>query len=112
MRDFVILHYHLTRGRSEPLWRQCQAMPIPETLAYRIDQFRHSGRIMLSPDELFRDASRLAVLTGQGVRAEDYNPLLDTMGDADNAAQLASVRRAIRDTAAKLPAIGALRTAR
>ncbi|MGU3391855.1 tryptophan halogenase family protein [Sphingomonas sp. M1A8_2b] len=111
VRDFVILHYHLTRGRSEPLWRHCQAMPIPETLAYRIDQFRHSGRIMLSPDELFRDASWLAVLTGQGVRARDYNPLLDTMSDADNAAQLASVRRAIHETAAKLPKIEALRPA-
>ena len=111
VRDFVILHYHLTQGRSEPLWRACQAMPIPETLAYKIDQFRHSARIMLSPDELFRDASWFAVLTGQGVRAQDYNPLLDTMSDADNAGQLASVRRAIQDTAGKLPMIGARRSA-
>ena len=105
VRDFVILHYHLSTGRSEPLWRHCQAMPIPDTLAYKIDQFRRSGRIMLSPDELFRDASWFAVMTGQGVRARDYNPLLDTMSDSDNAKQLDSVRRAISDTTAKLPAI-------
>ncbi|WP_254602773.1 tryptophan halogenase family protein [Sphingomonas bacterium] len=103
VRDFVILHYHLTRGRTEPLWRHCQAMPIPDTLRYKLDQFRRSGRIMLSPDELFRDASWFAVMTGQGVRAGDYNPLLDVMDEGANRAQLAGVRRAIADAAARIP---------
>ena len=103
VRDFVILHYHLTRGRTEPLWRHCQEMPIPDTLRYKLDQFRRSGRIMLSPDELFRDASWFAVLTGQGERAGDYNPLLDVMDEGENRTQLAAVRDAIRDAAAKVP---------
>jgi tryptophan halogenase len=105
VRDFVILHYHLTRGRTEPLWRHCQAMPIPDTLACKLDQFRRSGRIMLSPEELFRDASWFAVMTGQGLRAGDYNPLLDTMSAADNRAQLAATRRMIHEAAARVPPI-------
>ncbi len=104
VRDFVILHYHLTRGRTEPLWRHCQAMSVPEPLAYKIEQFRRSGRLMLASDELFRDASWFAVLTGQGVAAGDYNPLLDVMSDADNSRQLAAVREAIRAAAARVPA--------
>jgi len=102
VRDFVILHYHRTQGRAEPLWRHCQTMPIPETLAYKIEQFRTSGRIMLGIDELFRDASWFAVLTGQGARAQDYSPLLDVMSEADNREQLQAVRNAIRGTVAKL----------
>jgi len=103
VRDFVILHYSQTKGRIEPLWRHCQTMPIPDTLAWKIEQFRHSGRLMLTADDLFRDASWFAVLTGQGVRASDYNPLLDVMSDADNSSQLAGVRHAIRTAAAQVP---------
>ncbi|SDA35407.1 tryptophan halogenase family protein [Sphingomonas sp. NFR15] len=105
IRDFVILHYHRTHGRNEPLWQHCQTMPIPETLAYKIDQFRASGRIMLAPDELFRDASWFAVLSGQGVRARDYNPLLDVMSESDNRAQLQAVRDAIKETVLKLSSV-------
>ena len=103
VRDFLILHYHRTAGREEPLWRHCQAATIPETLAYKIDQFRRSGRIVLGTDELFRDASWFAVLTGQGLRAEDYNPMLDTASDADNRRHLDAVRQAIDSSVAKLP---------
>ncbi|SEM56514.1 tryptophan halogenase [Sphingomonas gellani] len=103
VRDFIILHYHRTQGRTEPLWRYCQQMPIPDTLASRIDQFRASGRLMLATDDLFRDASWFAVLTGQGVRAEDHNPLLDVISDADNARQLAAMRQAIRSAALQVP---------
>ena len=102
VRDFVILHYHLTGGRSAPLWRHCQTMPIPDTLRYKLDQFRRSARIMLTPDELFRDASWFAVMHGQGVRAADYTPLLDTMSDADNRRQLDAVRRMIGETAVRI----------
>lgn len=79
-------------------------MPIPDTLAWRIDQFRTSGRLMLTTDEMFRDASWFAVLTGQGGRARDHNPLLDVIGDADNSRQLAAMRQAIRAAAARIPA--------
>ncbi|MBB4154541.1 tryptophan halogenase [Sphingomonas jinjuensis] len=105
VRDFVILHYHLTSGRTESLWRHCQMMPIPETLAYKVEQFRRSARLMLTPDELFRDASWFAVMHGQGVRATDYTPLLDTMSDADNRQQLGQVRRMIAEAAARVPSL-------
>ena len=56
VRDFLILHYHHTAGRDEPMWRHCQTTAVPDMLAYKLDQFRCSGRIMLGSDDLFRDA--------------------------------------------------------
>jgi tryptophan halogenase len=103
VRDFLILHYKMTAGRDEPLWRYCREMEIPETLAYRIDQFRNSGRIMLSTDELFRDASWFAVLDGQGIAATDYNPMIETIGVDDNRRYLEAVRAAIAKACAQMP---------
>jgi tryptophan halogenase len=103
VRDFLILHYHFTGGRTEPMWRHCQAQDLPDSLSYRIDQFRASGRIMLAPDDLFRDASWFAVMTGQGIRAADHNPMLDGVSADDNLRHLDAVRAAIRASVAKVP---------
>lgn len=103
VRDFLILHYATTTGCTEPMWRDCQAMALPDRLSYRIAQYRHSGRIMLNSDELFRDASWFAVLEGQGVRAKSYNPMIDGMSDEANANLLDEVRRAIARSCESLP---------
>ena len=79
VRDFLIMHYKLTTGRTDLMWQYCQTMTVPDSLAYRFEQFLASGRIMLSSDELFRDASWFAVMDGQGLRPRDYNPMVDTV---------------------------------
>ncbi|UAK25912.1 tryptophan halogenase family protein [Sphingomonas nostoxanthinifaciens] len=105
VRDFLILHYRMTQGRDEPMWRHCQSTPLPEALAQKIEQYRASGRLMLQPDELFRDASWFAVLTGQGVAARDYNPLLDAGSADENLQHLASIRAAIHASCDRIPPI-------
>jgi tryptophan halogenase len=102
IKDFLVLHYHST-ARQEPLWTYCRGMPLPEELEYKEQQFARSGRIMLSTDELFRDASWFAVLVGQGHRPRDYNPLIDSIDVATNLAYLQRIKSEIRGTVAKLP---------
>ncbi len=103
IRDFLVLHYHASSGRSEPLWDYCRTMPVPASLTYREEHFKRTGRIVLSTDELFREASWFAVLTGQGVRPVDYNPLADNYPARDNLAHLAQVRNAVRAATQRLP---------
>jgi tryptophan 7-halogenase len=103
VRDFLILHYHMTAGRTEPLWRHCQQTRMPDSLAFKIEQYRRSGRIILDTEELFRDASWFAVLTGQGVCAEDYTPMIDATSSADNLRHVEAVRVAISSSVGKLP---------
>jgi len=102
IRDFLVLHYHST-PREEPLWAYCRKMPLPAELKYKEDQFAHSGRIMLEPEDLFRDASWFAVLMGQGHRPRDYNPLIDAIDARENLAYLARIKSEIRGAMAKLP---------
>ncbi len=103
IKDFLILHYHATSGRDDPLWRHCRTMALPETLRAREEQYRRSGRIILDPDELFREASWLAVLNGQGIVARGYNPLADAIDGATNRAQVRQIADVIARAAPTLP---------
>ncbi|MBU3076827.1 tryptophan halogenase family protein [Sphingomonas quercus] len=105
VRDFLILHYAMTEGRGEPLWRHCQSVALPDSLAYRIAHFRASGRLVLSTDELFRDASWFAVMEGQGIEPADYNPAVETDSIERVVQHVESVRAAIRAHVAELPAL-------
>jgi tryptophan halogenase len=78
-------------------------MAVPDELAVKEAHFTRTGRIVLSTDELFRESSWFAVMMGQGLRATDYNPLLDSFTEADNTAHLARVRQQIAQAAASLP---------
>ncbi|MDE1147165.1 MAG: tryptophan 7-halogenase [Azospirillaceae bacterium] len=103
VRDLLVLHYSRTQGREEPLWRHCQAMAVPEGLTWKERHFTRTGRIVLSTDELFREASWFAVMMGQGLRATDYNPLLDTVPAAENLTYLKRLREQMAKAAATLP---------
>jgi tryptophan halogenase len=104
IRDFLALHYHSTKDKSDPLWAHCRAMKLPEGLMYKQEHFSRSGRIVLSSDELFKDASWFAVLLGQGHEPKDYNPLIDSITSEDNLAYLKRIRETVRTTASKMPA--------
>ncbi len=103
VRDFLVLHYHSTALKPEPLWQYCRSMPLPEGLKYKEEHFSRTGRIVIAPEEIFRDASWLAVLVGQGQMPTDYNPLLDTISSHDNRGYLRHVKDVLRSACARLP---------
>jgi tryptophan 7-halogenase len=103
IKDFLILHYHATTGRDAPMWRHCREMALPDTLVEREHHYRSTGRIVVDSDELFREASWLAVLNGQGVLARGYNPVADTIDSATNRAQVEQIAAIIARAAPTLP---------
>jgi tryptophan halogenase len=103
IRDFLVLHYHSTRDKPDPLWAHCRAMRLPESLIYKEEHFSRSGRIVLASDELFKDASWFAVLMGQGHEPRDYNPLIDAINSEENLSYLRRIRETVRMTVSKMP---------
>jgi tryptophan halogenase len=79
VRDFIVLHYCLTRRDDAPLWRYCRSMPIPDSLQERIELYRRTGRIRCRAGELFTDLSWFYIFEGLGVRPESYDPLMDVV---------------------------------
>lgn len=76
IRDFLILHYKATSRDDADLWSYVRQMPIPDSLASRIELFRERGQLVIHPDEMFTPTSWLAVLLGQGVHPQAYTPLV------------------------------------
>ncbi len=103
IKDFLILHYHATSGKTEPLWEHCRHMVLPASLIEKEAQFRRSGRLLLGTDDLFKEASWLAVFDGQGIEAEDYNPLADLLDSRTNLAQLEQIEQVIGRSLPTLP---------
>ncbi|GGC98186.1 tryptophan halogenase [Aquisalinus flavus] len=102
IRDFLILHYKATSRDDTPFWRHCAAMDIPGTLAYKINHFRKSGRLVSDGLELFQNASWFAVLTGQDIWPESYDTLADLRA-VDAATRLAGLRQVMAEAAEAMP---------
>ena len=112
VRDFLILHYRWTAGRTGALWDYCQTMPIPDSLLEKEELFKRTGRIVLQTDELFRDSSWFAVMMGQGLHPTDFNPLARTYADDSDVRHFAQLRDKIKGAVASLPShIQAVETA-
>jgi tryptophan halogenase len=103
VRDFIILHYKATGRDDTPFWRQVRDMAIPDTLARKIDLFRATGRLFRYEDELFSEASWIAVLLGQGIVPKTYEPLADAVDPALADRRMDAVARVIGDLAAGMP---------
>jgi tryptophan 7-halogenase len=99
IRDFIILHYHLTNRDDSEMWRYCAHMSIPETLQYKVDHFRHYGRILPGELDIFGPSSWLAVHIGQMNWPERNDPLLGYR-NFNGTAYLEQLRRGL-ETAAR-----------
>lgn len=103
IRDFLILHYHVTEREDTPFWRYCKNMSIPDTLQEKIDQFKANGRINRFNNELFNDLSWFEVMYGQGLRPEGYNALADIFPDDELAKRLEGIQRVVRKSVDYMP---------
>ncbi len=102
VRDFIVLHYHLNQ-RSEPLWKNAREMPIPESLSHKMRLFAAHGRFFERQDDLFKKASWLAVMMGQGISPRSYDPVADRKPEAGLAQWLNGIQTAYKGAVEAMP---------
>ena len=103
VRDFIVLHYHVTDRTDTAFWRRCRDMDIPDTLQHRIELFRQAGRVFKIPTELFGENSWIQVMLGQGLVPEQYHPIVNMMSDEELARFLTGIHDAVGKITSQLP---------
>lgn len=103
VRDFIILHYHATKRDDSPFWNYCRTMPIPDSLQRKIDLFKAAGRVFRDDQELFSKPSWIAVMLGQNIEPEVYEPILSGIPISDIQRSLDSMNNAMIQTVNRLP---------
>jgi tryptophan 7-halogenase len=103
IRDFLILHYHVTERTDTPFWDYCRTMEVPERLAEKMRVFAAHGRVFRENEELFNDTSWFAVMWGQGLRPAGHDPLAAAMPLATTRARLDEIAQVIRTSAQYMP---------
>ena len=103
IRDFIVLHYHVTERDDSAFWRACRQMDVPASLRHRIALFRETARVFRVPNELFAENSWIQVMLGQGIVPEQHHPVADLMGDQELSHFLGEISQQVERTVAQLP---------
>ena len=83
IRDFIIMHYHVTERTDSEFWRRCREMEIPESLEHRLDLFRNTNIVFEAERDIFRENSWIQVMLGQGIEPQSYHPIVDMMSEQE-----------------------------
>lgn len=103
IRDFIVLHYHVTEREDTEFWRHCKTMEIPESLQHRIDMFKRTGSVFHKVGDLFAENSWTQVMLGQGLMPEQYHPIVDMMSDKELKGFMNSIKSSVDHLVGQLP---------
>ncbi len=106
VRDFIILHYNATKRDDFEFWNYCRTMSVPDSLERKVELWRAKGRVFRDELELFATPSWVAVMFGQGIVPDDYEPVTDALDEGKVASALEQMRLGILDAAQRLPTHG------
>ena len=103
IKDFLILHYHLCERDDSAFWRECRAMPIPESLQEKIAIFKKRAYVEAYEFGLFSRPSWVSVMLGQGLVPQSWHPLVKQTSPRDSAAKIAQLRERITQQVNTMP---------
>jgi tryptophan halogenase len=103
VRDFIILHYHITRREDSDFWNYCRTMKIPDSLQRKLELWKAGGRVFRDELELFATPSWVAVMLGQGMLPADYEMVADALDQSKVAVALEQMKAATQRAAESLP---------
>ena len=103
IRDFLILHYHVTRRDDSEFWNHVRTMQVPDSLAGKIELWRSTGRVEKYGEGLFFEPSWIAVYVGQGLLPDRFDPRVGQVDPGRVSAALDRLKQAIGGEVAAMP---------
>ena len=96
IRDFLILHYKATTRSDTAFWRFCQEMPVPDSLAHKMQVYESRGHLVMYDPEAFEKESWVTMYMGFHRYAERYDERADNINLDELKNQLAKMRQMIQ----------------
>ncbi len=103
VRDFIILHYKQTNRTDSDFWNSYRTMDIPDSLAHRMDIFKRNGYVWSDDATLFRIASWVQVMMGQGLEPRGHHNAGKILGTEALRKSLAEIKDSVESTVQELP---------
>lgn len=103
VRDFIILHYKLTRRDDTAFWRHCSGMPVPDTLRRKMELWDARGEFIRYRWEMFHPASWLAMYTGFDRVPASLNPAVGAVDPVTAGSAMERMRASVAQTVARTP---------
>ena len=104
IRDFLILHYHVTQRTDSAFWNHVRTMRVPDSLQEYIDLFVANGQFFRNGTEMFGLTSWVQVMLGQGLYPRTYHPAVDWISDSDLHALVDHVEKVVASNLSLMPA--------
>ena len=104
IRDFLILHYHVTQRTDSDFWNHVRTMAIPDSLQHYIDLFVANGQFFRNSTEMFGLTSWVQVMLGQGLYPRSYHPAVDWVATSDLHALVDHVEKIVASNVGLMPA--------
>ncbi|HEY6817594.1 MAG TPA: tryptophan halogenase family protein [Croceibacterium sp.] len=103
VRDFVVLHYHLTEREDTEFWRYLKHMEVPDTLRARIGSFAEGAHAWQAANEVFRVDSWVQVMLGQRLEPQRWHRMGAMMSDGRLKQALADLAQSVAKGVAAMP---------
>lgn len=103
LRDFIIAHYYLNQRKGDPFWDHCRKMSIPDSLAERLEQFRHTATLDIDEAEFFKMSSWLAIFSGYDFLSSHWHPQVDQIDIKLLAQELTAIYKGIHQALITVP---------
>ena len=103
IRDFILMHYHLSERRDSEFWRHMTSLDLPDTLAYKLHAWRETGVLRQYDDEGFTETSWLAIHAGMQHWPQRVSPWLADVPEAVARHYLDERRAAVAQAVAGMP---------
>ncbi|MEM7330227.1 MAG: tryptophan halogenase family protein [Pseudomonadota bacterium] len=103
VRDFLLLHYVATQRDDSDMWRYFREMKLPESLSEKIAAWTTRGYVLKYEFGVFLPPSWIAVMLGQNLMPEAYDPRVDKIRLEDLNSEIESLKQATQHAAQETP---------
>ncbi len=116
VRDFVLMHYVVSRRRDTPFWTDAASVVLPESLSTLMEEYVTTGRVLLPErDPTFAEANHHFILSPAGIEpgvcppsGQDSVSFAPPMHADSAAALLTAIRSRHQEICTRLPTHGDL----